>query len=78
MKRVIVETLAQVLTLILIVCMIVLLSGCVGFSGKRKAIVEVNILGNTVKWESTCDGEYDVPEGSGAECPAVPATGEQP
>lgn len=76
MKRFLVETFAQLLTLIVILAVLALLSGCIGFSGKRKAAVSVNILGNTITWESTCDGAYEPPE-EGASCtieePAVPS-----
>jgi hypothetical protein len=37
-----------------------LLSGC-AFSGKRSADLKMNLLGNTIEWHSTADGDYTPP-----------------
>lgn len=34
-------------------------NGCaIGFSGKRKVTFELTVLNNTLKWESSVDGNY--------------------
>ena len=37
---------------------VLLFAGCAGFSGERAVGLRLNILGNTIEWESTCTGEY--------------------
>ena len=37
------------------------LAGCAGFSGERSVKCNMNILGNTVEWESTASGTYPPP-----------------
>lgn len=50
-----------------------LLPGC-AFSGKRSADLKMNLLGNTIEWHSTADGDY-TPEAAPAPVPDVlPAT----
>jgi len=39
---------------------LVALTGC-GFGGKRNVKCNINILGNTVEWESLVDGAYKDP-----------------
>lgn len=40
------------------------LTGCIGFRGDRGIKCKVNILGNTVEWESTLKGAYSPTKGA--------------
>lgn len=35
-------------------------SGCAGFEGKRNISLKLGILGNSVEWNSTCSGKYEM------------------
>lgn len=42
---------------------LILLTGCAGFSGKRSVGFELSIMGgNSMKWTSTCEGDYPTQE----------------
>lgn len=60
-----------VMIMLCLLACLVWMTGCVGFSGNRAAKVGINILGNTITWESTCEGAYN-PDGP-AECPVEPS-----
>jgi hypothetical protein len=50
-----------------VLLLVSLVSGC-AFSGKRTVSLDMNLLGNTIKWKSTVDGGYvDVEEPLDAE-----------
>ena len=36
------------------------LTGCAGFEGKRNISLKLGILGNSVEWNSSCAGKYQM------------------
>lgn len=56
------------LIIIALLSVMTLTSGCALFdagaifAGKRQSNVELNILGNTIKFNTTCDGRYNTLE----------------
>lgn len=51
---------------IVVVIIAAAMAGCAPFQGKRTSKIELNILGNTWKSETTLDGEYN-PSGAPAQ-----------